>query len=60
VPAGTVARILNGGGEFANVASNWLLWTFKGYKDAGKIFVGKGCGRCTNSNWDVKSKGINK
>ena len=19
-----------GGGEFANVASNWLLWTFKG------------------------------
>jgi hypothetical protein len=49
-----------GGGEFANVASNWLLWTFKGDKDAGKMFVGKDCGLCTNSNWDVKSKGIGK
>jgi len=49
-----------GGGEFANVASNWLLWTFKGDKEAGKMFVGNACGLCTNSNWDVKSKGINK
>jgi dienelactone hydrolase len=49
-----------GGGEFANVASNWLMWTFKGDKDAGKMFAGKDCGLCTNSNWDVKSKGINK
>jgi hypothetical protein len=49
-----------GGGEFANVASNWLLWTFKGDKEAGKKFVGKDCGLCTNSNWDVKSKGIDK
>ncbi|MBV8843727.1 MAG: hypothetical protein JO307_13035 [Bryobacterales bacterium] len=47
-----------GGGEFANVASNWLLWTFKGDKKAGAMFVGKNCGLCTNSNWDVKSKGI--
>ncbi len=49
-----------GGGEFANVASNWLLWTFKGDKEAGKMFVGNNCSLCTNSNWDVKSKGINK
>jgi hypothetical protein len=49
-----------GGGEFANVASNWLLWTFKGDKEAGRMFVGKNCSLCTNSNWDVKSKGINK
>jgi len=49
-----------GGGEFANVASNWLLWTFKGDKEAGKMFVGKECSLCKNSNWDVKSKGINK
>ncbi len=49
-----------GGGEFANVASNWLLWTFKGDKVAGRMFVGGDCGLCTNSNWDVKSKGINK
>lgn len=49
-----------GGGEFANVASDWLLWTFKGDKQAGKVFTGKDCSLCTNSNWDVKSKGINK
>ena len=47
-----------GGGEFANVASNWLLYSFKGDKNAAKMFVGKDCGLCTNSNWDVKSKGI--
>jgi hypothetical protein len=49
-----------GGGEFANVASNWLLWTFKSDKEAGKMFVGNNCSLCTNSNWDVRSKGINK
>jgi hypothetical protein len=49
-----------GGGEFANVASNWLLWTFKGDKKAGKMFVGKDCSLCTNSNWDVKSKSISE
>jgi dienelactone hydrolase len=47
-----------GGGEFANVASSWLSWTFKGDKKAGQMFVGKDCSLCTNSNWDVKSKGI--
>jgi dienelactone hydrolase len=47
-----------GGGEFANVASDWLLWQFKDDKKAAKMFVGNGCGLCTNSNWDVKSKGI--
>jgi hypothetical protein len=49
-----------GGGEFANVASNWLLWTFKGDKEAGRMFVGGNCGLCTNSNWDVKAKGFDK
>jgi dienelactone hydrolase len=47
-----------GGGEFANVASDWLLFTFKGDKKARKVFVGKTCELCTNSNWDVKEKGI--
>ena len=57
--AGHTATVFHpGGGEFANVASNWLLWTFKGDKKAGAMFVGKNCGLCTNSNWDVKSKGI--
>src|ERR1700722_15315306 len=32
--------------------------TFKGDKKAGKMFAGKNCSLCTNSNWDVKSKGI--
>jgi len=60
--AGHTATVFHpGGGEFANVASNWLLWTLKGDKKAGAMFVGKvgkPCGLCTNSNWDVKSKGI--
>jgi dienelactone hydrolase len=57
--AGHTATVFHpGGGEFANVASNWLLWTFKGDKKAGKMFVGKDCGLCTNSNWDVRQKGI--
>jgi dienelactone hydrolase len=57
--AGHTATVFHpGGGEYANVASNWLLWTFKGDKKAGKMFTGKNCSLCTNSNWDVKSKGI--
>ena len=57
--AGHTATVFHpGGGEFANVASNWLEWTFKGDKKAGKMFTGKDCGLCTNSNWDVRSKGI--
>jgi len=57
--AGHTATVFHpGGGEFANVASNWLMWTFKGDKKAGAMFVGKKCSLCTNSNWDVKSKGI--
>ena len=45
-----------GGGEFANVASNWLRWIFKGDEEAGEMFAGEGCGLCTNPNWDVRSK----
>ena len=57
--AGHSATIFHpGGGEFANVASNWLLYTLKGDKKAGKMFVGKDCGLCTNANWDTRSKGI--
>jgi hypothetical protein len=57
--AGHTATVFHpGGGEYANVASNWLMWTFKGDKKAGAMFVGKNCGLCTNSNWDVKQKEI--
>jgi hypothetical protein len=47
-----------GGGEFANVASNWLLWTLKGDAKAGAMFVGDDCGLCTDDNWDTRSKGL--
>jgi hypothetical protein len=47
-----------GGGEFANVAANWLRWQFKGDKAASKMFVGKDCALCNNPNWDTKSKRI--
>ena len=57
--AGHTATVFHpGGGEFANVASNWLEWTLKGSKKVGVMFVGKNCGLCTNSNWDARSKGI--
>ena len=45
-----------GGGEWANVASNWLKWQFKGDKQAAKMFVGKDCDLCTNTTWDTASK----
>jgi hypothetical protein len=48
-----------GGGEFANVASNWLRWQFKNDKTAAKMFVGKDCELCKNPNWDTKSKRMN-
>jgi hypothetical protein len=57
--AGHTATVFHpGGGEFANVASNWLRWTFKHDAQAGAMFVGKNCGLCNNPNWDVKAKGF--
>jgi dienelactone hydrolase len=47
-----------GGGEFANVASNWLRLQFKGDTAAGRMFVGADCELCTNPNWDTDSKGL--
>jgi len=47
-----------GGGEWANVASNWIRWQFKGDKQAAKWFVGKDCSLCTNPNWVTRSKGL--
>jgi dienelactone hydrolase len=49
-----------GGGEFANVASNWLRWRFKGDEEAGNMFVGDECRLCTNPNWDTRSKGMDR
>lgn len=57
--AGHTATVFHpGGGEFANVAVNWLLYHFKGDETAGKMFIGENCGLCINSNWDTASKGL--
>jgi len=59
--AGHTATVFHpGGGEFANVASNWLRWQFKKNSEAAKMFMGSDCTLCTNSNWDVESKGFGK
>jgi hypothetical protein len=57
--AGHTATVFHkGGGEYANVASNWLRWQFKKNADAAKMFVGDDCSLCTNPNWDVQAKGF--
>ena len=59
--AGHTATVFHpGGGEFANVASNWLRWQFKKNNEASKMFVGDDCSLCTNKNWDTESKGFGK
>ena len=49
-----------GGGEFANVATNWVLWQFKKDKKAAKMFTGRKCGLCVNENWDAEGKRLDK
>jgi dienelactone hydrolase len=49
-----------GGGEFANVATDWALWQLKGDKRVSAMFVGARCGLCTNANWDTDSKRLAK
>ena len=56
--AGHTATVFHpGGGEFANVASNWLRWILKGDDDAGAMFRGPDCTLCTDPNWETRSKG---
>lgn len=42
------------GGEFAKVATSWLLWQLKGDKSAGKLFKGKSSGLSKDPNWKVE------
>jgi hypothetical protein len=57
--AGHTATVFHpGGGEFANVASNWLRLHFKDDQESGRMFVGDDCALCTNPNWDTRSKGL--
>jgi hypothetical protein len=55
--AGHTATVFHpGGGEYANVASNWLRYVFKDDAEAGRMFVGENCSLCTNPNWDTAAK----
>ena len=57
--AGHSATVFHpGGGEFANVATNWLRFHFKTAEDAARMFVGPHCELCKNENWDTASKGL--
>jgi hypothetical protein len=59
--AGHTATVFHpGGGEYANVASNWVKWQFKKDAEAAKMFVGDDCGLCTLPTWDTESKGMGK
>jgi hypothetical protein len=46
-----------GGGEFANVASAWLLWRLKTDEAAGAMFAGPDCALCADPNWTARAKG---
>ncbi|SDE79554.1 hypothetical protein SAMN05428966_110245 [Massilia sp. PDC64] len=46
------------GGAFGAVVVAWLDWQLKGDQDAGRQFVGAGCGLCTRPEWHVQSKGF--
>jgi hypothetical protein len=57
--AGHTATVLHpGGGEYANVASNWLRWVFKDDAEAGTMFLGDDCSLCTLDTWETMSKGL--
>jgi len=57
--AGHTATVYHpGGGEYANVASNWLRYHFKGDAEAGLMFKGEACTLCTDPNWETAAKGF--
>lgn len=57
--AGHSATVFHpGGGEFANVAANWLRFHFKGDEQAGRMFVGPACELCSSDTWDTDAKGM--
>lgn len=47
-----------GGGEYANVAANWLRYHFKDDPEAGAMFVGEDCQLCQNPNWETDAMGL--
>ena len=57
--AGHTATVFHpGGGEYANVASRWLMFVLKNDSAAGTMFTGSDCELCVNPNWDTAAKGL--
>ncbi len=55
--AGHTATVFHpGGGEWANVAVQWLSFVLKTDEKAAEIFVGPSCRLCTSGTWDTDSK----
>lgn len=46
------------GGDWAQVAAQWLDWQIKGDADAGRTFSGEDCRLCTTFGWSVERKGL--
>ena len=46
------------GGQEAQVMREWLDWQLLGDPQAGKTFMGQGCGLCRDSQWTVTRKGF--
>jgi hypothetical protein len=44
------------GGKAAAVTVAWLKWQLRGDVAASKLFVGKACGLCTDTSWQVEKK----
>lgn len=47
-----------GGGEYANVAANWVRWQFKKSAQAAKMFTGPQCALCTDANWETAANAL--
>jgi hypothetical protein len=55
--AGHTATIFHpGGGEWGNVAVQWLKFVLKTDEEAAKTFVGPDCRLCRSGTWDTDSK----
>lgn len=48
------------GGEFAQVAVKWLDWQLKGDRRASATFAGPYCGLCTNNEWTIRRKKLDR
>lgn len=46
------------GGPYGAVVSAWLRWRLLGDDAAGRMFLGRQCGLCTDATWTVARKGL--